>query len=161
MSSCRIISRCMLEAGTVSYRSPWSRDWLTISANRVVRILNEGRNDLRHVEIPLMRLDEAFVESMAFCAQSSVAFFRTHDASMNVIQVVLQGEKAHLSWVDERFRRCTRLRNTGLVRHRGRIRVSMDQGMPRSSPLDLAQAGEVASSEIAVPVLELPQRGIW
>lgn len=108
-----------------------------------------------------MRLDEAFVESMAFCAQGSVAFFRAHEASMNVKHVVLQGEKAHLSWVHERFRRCPGLRNTGFVRHWGRIRVSMDQGMPRSSPLNLAKASEVASSEIAVSVLEFPQGGVW
>ena len=108
-----------------------------------------------------MCLDEAFVESMTFGAQSSVAFLRTHEASMDVKHVVLQGEKAHLSWVHERFRRGTGLRNTGLVRHRRRIRVSMDQGMPRSSPLNLAKASEVTPSEIAISMLEFPEGGVW
>ena len=122
----------------------------------MVWILNERGNNLRHVKIALMRLDEAFVESMAFCAQSSVTFFRAHEASMNVKHIVLQGKKAHLSWVHERLCRGPGLRGTGLVRHRRRIRISMDQGMPRSSPFDLAKASEVASSEITVSVLELP-----
>lgn len=154
------MSRCMLEAGTVSFPSACLQDWLTISADRMVWILNEGRNEVRHVKVALMRSSEAFVQGMAFCAQGSVAFLCTHEASMNIKHVMLQGEKAHLRRVHERFRGCTGLRDTGLVRHRRRVRIPMDQGMPRSSPFDFAKASEIASSEVAVSVLEFPQRRV-
>lgn len=39
-------------------------------------------------------------------------------------------------------------------------RVAMDKRMPRGSPFDLTQPDEIASFEIAIPMLEFPQRGI-
>lgn len=37
----------------------------------------------------------------------------------------------------------------------------MDERMSGGSPLDLAQAGEIASFEIAISMFEFPEGGIW
>lgn len=36
--------------------------------------------------------------------------------------------------------------------------IPVDQSMPRCPPLDLAKACEIASSKVAITVLEFPQR---
>lgn len=37
----------------------------------------------------------------------------------------------------------------------------MDERMPRSTSLDLAQADQVATLEVAIAVLKLPQGRVW
>jgi hypothetical protein len=37
----------------------------------------------------------------------------------------------------------------------------MNQRMAGSTPLDLAQANQIAALEVAIAVLEFPQRRVW
>jgi hypothetical protein len=79
---------------------------------------------------------------------------------MHVVHVVLER-------IESRFDGVGHLLLDSLCRRRAcwdfrcRERVSVDECVPRGSSFDLAKAYKIATLEVPVPMLELPERRVW
>jgi hypothetical protein len=108
--------------------------------------------------IQLERTRQGFHDDLVPDVQEVRVIFTPLEPRVHVVQGVfyvgqsrLRGFLHPMYWLC----RCARLRERCL---RGRIRISVDQRMSRRSTFDLSQAHEVATLEVAIPVLELPER---
>lgn len=78
---------------------------------------------------------------------------------MHIIQTMLEILQARLGGVGHWLDWLTRW---GTLWEFGRGEgVAMDEGMSRGTPLDLSQADQITTLEVAIAVLEFPQWSVW
>ena len=77
---------------------------------------------------------------------------------MHVIHVVLERVEARLDWIGHGIGRLAGRRTSGDLW--GGEGIAVDEGMPRGAALDFAQTDEIAALEVAVAVLEFPERRV-
>lgn len=123
----------------------------TVTPNRVVCIRDHRCNKMTQFKAPLRRvsvvplflerstylmaLHQAFIQNMTFSAKSCIALLGSRESRMQIEYAMFETLQSKLRRVHGRLSRCARLGNTWLVGRREGI--SMNQGMPRCSPLYL------------------------
>ena len=99
---------------------------------------------------------DAFGHGLASRGKSHVTLLRAIQATVYIVQRMLEGHQTGLCGVGNGLGRGTGLRGGrgGFMTGEG---IAMDQSMARGSALDLSQTDEIPPSEIAVPMFEFPE----
>lgn len=106
----------------------------------------------------MVAFGKAFSHALTSRIQRHVTLLSTSQTGMHVVEGMFQVHQPGFSGIGNRLCGGARLRRSRLV---ARKRVTMNQSMSGCTTLDLSQANQVTSFEVAVPMLKFPKRRVW